>query len=105
MIDLEERISETLHQHAPVFDVQMPKGTVARVRLRQALASVVTLTIVAVVALGATTLFSAGPQPYQPGAHETVPPPSGELTPPQGETGGVNNAEPADVTVALSEHR
>jgi len=97
MIDLEDRIAETLHHRAPVFDRPMPKGTVARVRLRQMVASFVMLAVVAALA-GAVSFLSAAPRSYQPGARTTVHALPGTLPSPQGVPGGVDDATAAPTT-------
>jgi hypothetical protein len=95
MIDLEERIAETLQDRAPVFVRQMPKGTVARVRIRQSIGSFATLALVAALAVGAVALSSRVPRSVQPASRQTVQAPSGVLPSPQGVEGGVNDATAA----------
>jgi hypothetical protein len=94
MIDLEDRIAETLHHRAPVHVRPMPKGTVARVRLRQMFASCVMLALVAAL-VGAVGLLAAEPRSYQPGGRATVQAPSGILPSPQGVQGGADDAAAA----------
>ena len=94
MIDLEDRIAESLHHRAPVFVRPMPKGTVARVRLRQMIASFVMLAVVAMLA-GAVSFLSAVPKSYQPGGRATVHALPGTLPNPQGVQGGVDDATAA----------
>jgi hypothetical protein len=94
MIDLEERITETLQHRAPLFVRPMPKGTLARVRLRQMIAAFEMLTLVAALA-GAVVFLSAVPRSYQPAARQTIPAPSGVLPSPQGVQGGVDDATSA----------
>ena len=94
MIDLEDRIAETLHHRAPVLLRPMPKGTVARVRLRQMVASFVMLAVVAALA-GAVSFLSAAPKSYQPGGRATVHALPGTLPSPQGVQGGVDDATAA----------
>jgi hypothetical protein len=94
MIDMDERISETLREHAPVFTTPMPKGTIARVRLRQALTSMTALTAIAglvVLALGA---FAMVPRVQRPAGQQTVPAPSGTLPSLQGQERGADDATP-----------
>ena len=95
MIDLEERIAETLQDRAPVFVRQMPKGTVARVRIRQSIGSFATLALVAALVVGAVALSSWVPRSVQPASRQTVQAPSGVLPSPQGVEGGVNDATAA----------
>ena len=95
MIDLEERIAATLQDRAPVFVRQMPKGTVARVRIRQSIGSFATLALVAAFAVGAVALSSWVPRSVQPASRQTVQAPSGILPSPQGVEGGVNDATAA----------
>jgi hypothetical protein len=87
MIDLEERIAKTLQDRAPVFTRQMPKGTVARVRIRQSIGSFATLALVAALAVGAVALSSWVPRSVQPASRQTVQAPSGILPSPQGVEG------------------
>jgi hypothetical protein len=94
MNDLEERIAETLHHRAPVSVRPMPKGTVARVRLRQTIASVGMLALVAALVTGVGFLATA-PRSAQPAGRQTAPAPSGILPSPQGVEGGVDDATSA----------
>jgi hypothetical protein len=94
MMDLEDRITETLHHHAPVFDRPMPKGTVARVRLRQTIASFLMLAVVATL-VGAVGLVSTGTRSYRPGGRATAQAPSGIFPSPQGVQGGGDDATAA----------
>src|SRR5215470_11836734 len=98
MIDLEERIAETMRDHAPVFVTPMPKGTRFRVRARQAVASITAVAAVAGLVVLAIGMVSAVPRTHRPGSEQTVPAPSGVLPNLQGEPGGVN-----DATVAPAE--
>jgi hypothetical protein len=95
MIDLEERITETFQQRAPVFVRPMPKGTVARVRIRQTIVSLATLTVVAALVVGAVAVSSAVPTSFRPAARQVVPAPGGVLSSPQGVEGGTNDATTA----------
>jgi len=87
MIDLEERIAATLQDRAPVFVQQMPKGTVARVRIRQSIGSFATLALVAAFAVGAVALSSWVPRSVQPASRRTVQAPSGILPARRGSRG------------------
>ena len=108
MKTLEERIQETLQREAPVHVRSMPKGTGARVRARQTLASAVTVAAVVAVAMAAMSVLSAAPRASQPGSQQTAPPPAGFLPYPQGSQGGAddataatdNDATPREVTSA-----
>jgi len=95
MNDLEERISETLQERGPVFVTPMPKGTVARVRVRQLTTTVATMSVVAVVVVLAVGLVSAVPAAHRPAGEQTVPAPSGVLPNPQGDPDGANDATAA----------
>jgi hypothetical protein len=92
MIDLEERIGETLRDHAPVFVTPMPKGTRLRVRARQAVASLTAVAAVVGLVVLAIGVVSAVPRTHVPGSEQTVPAPSGVLPNLQGEPGGANDA-------------
>jgi hypothetical protein len=95
MVDLEERITETLQEHAPVFVTPMPKGTVARVRARQAFRSVTAVAaVVGLVAL-AVGVVSAVPRTTRPASEQTQPAPSGVLPNLQGDPDGANDASVA----------
>jgi len=95
MKTLEERIEETLRREAPVHVRSMPKGTGARVRVRQTLASAVTVAAVVAVAMAAMSILSAVPRASQPGSQQTAPPPAGFLPHPQGSQGGADDATAA----------
>jgi len=94
MNDLDERITQSLHRHAPVYERPMPKGTTARVRVRQVSAALVGLAVVASLALGVSVLARM-PERVQPASEQTVPAPSGQLTDPQGVSGGADDATAA----------
>ncbi len=99
MNDLEERISETLQKRAPVFVTPMPKGTVAKVRRRQAVSSITALTMVAGLVVLAVGAVSALPRAAdRPAGQQTVPAPNGVLPNLQGEQGGANDATAAPVS-------
>jgi hypothetical protein len=98
MIDLEERISKTLQKRAPVFVTPMPKGTVAKVRLRQAVTSITALTVVAGLVVLAVGAVSAVPRAERPAGQQTVPAPNGVLPNLQGEQGGADDATAAPVS-------
>lgn len=95
MNELEDRIAETLHRHAPVLGRPMPKGTTGRVRARQAGRAVVTLAAVGAIMVATVGALSAVPRLSHPAARRTVQPPSGILSSPQGESGGVDDATAA----------
>ncbi len=95
MIDFDERIAQTLRRQAPVFVQHMPKGTVARVRVRKALTSVATLTVVGALAFGTVGIMSITPASFRPADRQTVAPLPGRLPSPQGEAGGLNDATAA----------
>ena len=95
MNELEDRIAETLHRHGPVLGRPMPKGTIARVRARQAGRTVVTLAAAAALIVGTVGVLSAVPRLSHPAARWIVQPPSGILSSPQGESGGVDDATAA----------
>jgi hypothetical protein len=94
MSDIEDRIAETLHHRAPVLVRPMPKGTVARVRVRQMIASFVVLAVAAAL-VGVVGLLATRPGSYHPGGRATAPAPSGILPSPQGALGGVDDATAA----------
>jgi hypothetical protein len=95
MIDLEERITETLQEHAPVFVTPMPKGTRLRVRARQAVASFTAVAAVVGLVVLAVGVVSAVPRTHRPGSEQTVPAPSGVLPNLEGEQDGANDATAA----------
>jgi hypothetical protein len=92
MIDLEERIAETLRDHAPVFVTPMPKGTRLRVRARQTVASLTAVAAVVGLVVLAMGVVSAVPGTHRPASEQTVPAPSGVLPNLQGDQGGANDA-------------
>jgi hypothetical protein len=91
MNDLDERIAQTLHRQAPVFERPMPKGTTIRVRLREASTALVGVVVIAGLALGVSVLVRM-PERVQPASEQTVPAPIGSLTDPQGVSGGADDA-------------
>jgi hypothetical protein len=105
MIDLEERITKTLRERAPVFVKPMPKGTVARVRRRQTVTSLVALTVVAGLLVLAISVVSAIPRTRLPAGQQTVPAPNGVLPNLQGEQDGADDATavPASVPTAAED--
>jgi hypothetical protein len=99
MNDLEERISVTLQERAPVFVTPMPKGTLAKVRRRQAVTSLTALTVVAGLVVLAVGAVSALPRAAdRPAGQQTVPAPNGVLPNLQGEQGGADDATAAPVS-------
>ncbi len=101
MKTLEERIAETLQHQAPVHVRTMPKGTGARVRVRQAISSAMTIAVVVVAAMGVMSVLSAAPRAL-PGSEQTAPPPSGVLPDPQGSDAGANDATAASGDAATA---
>jgi hypothetical protein len=91
MNDLDERITRTLHERAPVFVRPMPTRTAARVRARQAMRSLFALALVGALGAGTVTALSISGV-ITPASTETVPPPSGILPSPQGVDGGTNDS-------------
>jgi hypothetical protein len=98
MIDLEDRISKTLQERAPVFATPMPKGTVAKVRIRQAARSVTALVVVTGLVVLAVGVVSAVPRASRPGGQQTVPAPNGVLPTLQGDQGGADDATAAPIS-------
>lgn len=92
MNDLDERITKTLHEHAPVFVTPMPKGTTRRVRLRQAVTSFSALAAIAGLVVLAIGVVSAVPLSHRPAGQQTLPAPNGVLPNLQGEQDGTNDA-------------
>ena len=93
MNDLERRIAEALSREAPTFARTMPRGTLASVRVRQGFTSLVTVGLVALIVFGGVRVLSAGPRAHEPGAWQSVAPPTeGELPSPQGTADGVNDS-------------
>jgi len=103
MNDLEERIGETLHEQAPVFITQMPKGTTARVRVRRAFTTITALTVFAGLLALAVSAVAVVPRMHQPAARQTVPAPSGVLPSLQGQEGGPDDASPVTSQPAQTE--
>jgi hypothetical protein len=103
MNDMDERLAQTFSDHAPVFVRSMPKGTVVQVRARQAVASLATLSAVAILVIGVIGTWSLAAKSNRPASQETVPAPSGLLPNPQGQEGGVNDATPAPADSNVSE--
>jgi hypothetical protein len=96
MNDLEQRIVEVLSRDAPTFVRTMPRGTVGKVRVRQALTFFVTLSLVAGFAFGGFSILSVAPRAsHEPGAWQTVAPPDGELPSPEGTAEGITDATAA----------
>jgi hypothetical protein len=97
--DLEKRIAESLSREAPMFARTMPAGTLASVRVRQAFTSAVTIGLVAVVVLGGVRILSAGPRAsHEPGAWQSVAPPSrGVLPSSQGQADGITDSTAAPI--------
>ena len=93
MNELDERITQTLHEHAPVFTRPMPKRTAAHVRGRQAVRSVVALALVGALGAGTVTALSMS-RSITPASTETVQPPTGILPSPQGVHGGADDEAP-----------
>ena len=93
MNELERRIEKALSGDAPTFVRTMPRGTIGKVRVRQAFNSFVTLGLVVGLALGAFNLLSAAPRAsYGSGSWQSVAPPGGELPSPQGAADGINDS-------------
>jgi hypothetical protein len=103
MNDLDERLVRTFSDHAPVYVRPMPRGTTARVRIRQALTSIVTVSVVATFAFAGVGLWSVMARSNQPASQETVPPPSGILPSPQGQQGALNDATAAPTEATADE--
>jgi hypothetical protein len=92
MNDLEERISETLRERAPVFTTRMPEGTTARVRLRKGITTITAVTAIAGVVVLAVGALAVVPGVQRPAGQQTVPAPSGALPSLQGQEGGADDA-------------